>query len=206
MASGVEQGAELVIGGKRPEQFEKGFFFEPTVFIGTNEMRIAQEEIFGPVLTVVPYSGEDEEAIRIANDSIYGLGGGVFSGNTSHAFNVARRVRAGFISAQGVGGEPTNTGRGAGQGPGWGTTPAGIGQEGAFGGFKQSGLGREWGHLGLEGIHRGEVADLGLGMSRMARKGGTASDLRHPARQDRGSGSGLGSQVRSAIAVLAAAK
>lgn len=150
VASGLEQGAEMVIGGKRPEQLEKGFFYEPTVFIGSNDMRIAQEEIFGPVLTVVPYSGEDEEAVRIANDSIYGLGGGVFSGNTAHAFNVARRVRAGFISAQGVGGEPTNVGPGNGQGPGWGTTPAGIGQEGAFGGYKQSGLGREWGDLGLE--------------------------------------------------------
>ncbi len=150
VASGLEQGAELVTGGKRPEHLDRGFFFEPTVFIGTNDMRIAQEEIFGPVMTVVPYSGDDEEAVRIANDSIYGLGGGVVSGNTAHAFNVARRVRAGLMSAQGVGGELTNTGAGNGQGPGWGATPAGIGQEGAFGGYKQSGLGREWGRVGLE--------------------------------------------------------
>jgi aldehyde dehydrogenase (NAD+) len=150
VASGLEQGAELVTGGQRPVHVEKGFFFEPTVFVATNDMRIAQEEIFGPVMTVVPYGGDDEEAVRIANDSIYGLGGGVVSGNTAHAFNVARRIRAGLVSAQGVGGEPTNTGPGNGQGPGWGTSPSGIAQEGAFGGYKQSGLGREWGRLGLE--------------------------------------------------------
>jgi aldehyde dehydrogenase (NAD+) len=150
VASGLEQGAELVTGGKRPAHLEKGFFFEPTVFVGRNDMRIAQEEIFGPVLTVVPYDGSDEEALRIANDSIYGLGGGVISASTAHAFNVARRVRAGLMSAQGVGGEPTEVGRGNGQGPGWGATPTGIGIDGAFGGYKQSGLGREWGHHGLE--------------------------------------------------------
>jgi aldehyde dehydrogenase (NAD+) len=150
VASGLEQGAELVTGGKRPEHLDKGFFFEPTVLIGRNDMRIAQEEIFGPVMTVIPYDGSDEEAVRIANDSIYGLGGGAISGSTAHAFNVARRIRAGFVSAQGVGGEPTNAGRGNGQGPGWGDTPTGIGVDGAFGGYKQSGLGREWGHHGLE--------------------------------------------------------
>ena len=150
VASGLEQGAELVTGGKRPADLEKGYFFEPTVFVGRNDMRIAQEEIFGPVLTVVPYDGSDEEALRIANDSIYGLGGGVISASTAHAFNVARRVRAGLMSAQGVGGEPAEVGRGNGQGPGWGATPTGIGIDGAFGGYKQSGLGREWGHHGLE--------------------------------------------------------
>jgi acyl-CoA reductase-like NAD-dependent aldehyde dehydrogenase len=150
VASGLEQGAELVIGGKRPDHMKKGFYFEPTVFIGRNDMRIAQEEIFGPVMTVVPYGGSDEEAIAIANDSVYGLGGGVVSASTSHAFNVARRVRAGLMMAQGVGTEMTSPGKGDGQGPGWGTSPAGIGQEGAFGGYKQSGLGREWGKAGLE--------------------------------------------------------
>jgi acyl-CoA reductase-like NAD-dependent aldehyde dehydrogenase len=148
--SGLDDGAELVIGGKRPAHLDKGFFFEPTVLIGENSMRIAQEEIFGPVLTVVPYNGDDEVAVAIANDSIYGLGGGVVSGNTAHAFNVARRVRAGLMSAEGVGGEPVTQGRAGGQGPGWGSAPAGIGQEGAFGGYKQSGLGREWGRAGLE--------------------------------------------------------
>ncbi len=151
VASGVEQGAELLTGGQRPKGFEKGFFYEPTVFIGTNDMRIAQEEIFGPVFTVVPYSGWDDDAVRLANDSIYGLGGGVESESTARAFNVARRIRAGTVLAQGVGGASgTDVGPGGGQGPGWGETMAGIGQSGAFGGFKQSGIGREWGTHGLD--------------------------------------------------------
>jgi acyl-CoA reductase-like NAD-dependent aldehyde dehydrogenase len=151
VASGIEQGAELFTGGKRPDGFDKGFYFEPTVFIGTNDMRIAQEEIFGPVLTVIPYSGDDAEAVRIANDSIYGLGGGVVAGSTARAFNVARQIRAGSVSAQGVGGGAVaDMGPGGGQGPGWGTSMSGIGQSGAFGGYKQSGLGREWGHHGIE--------------------------------------------------------
>ena len=120
------------------------------MFIGTNDMRIAQEEIFGPVLTVIPYSGEDDDAVRIANDSIYGLGGGVVAASTARAFNVARRIRAGSVTAQGVGAEPVPASPGGGQGPGWGTQPTGIGQSGAFGGYKQSGLGREWGRHGLE--------------------------------------------------------
>ncbi|HVX16526.1 MAG TPA: aldehyde dehydrogenase family protein [Acidimicrobiales bacterium] len=148
--SGHEQGAELVAGGKRPDGFDKGFFYEPTVFIGSNEMRIAQEEIFGPVLTVIPYSGKDEDAIRLANDSVYGLGGAVHAENTSRAFNVARQIRAGSMMAIGTGGTAHGSGKGAGQGPGWGNIMRGIGQEGAFGGYKQSGLGREWGHHGIE--------------------------------------------------------
>jgi aldehyde dehydrogenase (NAD+) len=148
--SGTEQGAELLTGGKRPAGFDKGFFYEPTVFIGTNDMRIAQEEIFGPVLTVVPYSGRDADAVRLANDSIYGLGGGVEAQSTARAFNVARQIRAGTVIVQGVGGTPlADMGPGGGQGPGWGQGMAGIGQSGAFGGFKQSGIGREWGRHGL---------------------------------------------------------
>ena len=151
VASGLEQGAELVCGGKRPEGVEKGYYYEPTVFLSGNGLRIAQEEIFGPVLTVIPYSGSDEDAVRLANDSIYGLGGGVISTSDSRAFNVARRIRAGHVSTQRVGSEPLdNTGPGGGQGPGWGAYPKGIGQSGAFGGYKQSGLGREWGRHGLE--------------------------------------------------------
>ena len=82
VASGLEQGAELFTGGKRPDGLDKGFYYEPTVFIGTNDLRIAQEEIFGPVMTVIPYSGDDAEAVRIANDSIYGLAGSVVGANT----------------------------------------------------------------------------------------------------------------------------
>jgi aldehyde dehydrogenase (NAD+) len=162
VASGLEQGAELLCGGKRPEGMEKGFFYEPTVFVGTNDLRIAQEEIFGPVLTVVPYSGDDSEAARLANDSMYGLGGGVVSTSTSRAFNVARQIRAGLVSVQTVGSQSSgDTGPGAGQGPGWGSSPKGIGQSGAFGGYKQSGLGREWGHHGLEDFT--EVKNLSWG-------------------------------------------
>jgi acyl-CoA reductase-like NAD-dependent aldehyde dehydrogenase len=151
VASGVDQGATLVCGGKRPDGFEKGFFYEPTAFVGTNDMRIAQEEIFGPVLTIIPYSGEDDEAVRLANDSIYGLSGGVVSAHTARAFNVARRIRTGSITAEGVGSMGAVTpGAGGGQGPGWGEPITGIAQGGAFGGFKQSGIGREWGRHGLQ--------------------------------------------------------
>jgi aldehyde dehydrogenase (NAD+) len=151
VASGIDQGATLVCGGKRPEGFEKGFFYEPTAFVGTNDMRIAQEEIFGPVLTIIPYSGSDEDAVRIANDSIYGLAGSVVSANTSRAFNVARRIRAGTVTAEGVGSAaPVDPGLGNGQGPGWGQPIPGLAQGGAFGGFKQSGIGREWGRHGME--------------------------------------------------------
>jgi acyl-CoA reductase-like NAD-dependent aldehyde dehydrogenase len=149
--SGIDEGAEVLCGAKRPDGFDKGFFYEPTVMIGTNDMRIAQEEIFGPVLTVIPYSGTDQDAVRLANDSVYGLGGGVVAANTARAFNVARRIRAGSMSAQGVGTAPLlDLGPGGGQGPGWGEGFAGIGQKGAFGGYKQSGVGREWGHHGFE--------------------------------------------------------
>jgi acyl-CoA reductase-like NAD-dependent aldehyde dehydrogenase len=151
VTAGLEEGAELVTGGRIPPHLERGFFYEPTVLIGRNDMRIAQEEIFGPVLTVIPYSGKDDDAVRIANDSIYGLSGGVMAANTARAFNVARRVRTGTITATGVGqpsaGQP---GPGSGQGPGWGEPLRGIAQGGAFGGFKQSGIGREWGRHGLE--------------------------------------------------------
>jgi acyl-CoA reductase-like NAD-dependent aldehyde dehydrogenase len=149
--SGLEQGAELLCGGRRPPSLEKGFFFEPTVFVGSNDMRIAQEEIFGPVLTVIPYSGDEAEAVRIANDSVYGLGGSVVAASTARGFNVARQIRAGMVTVQTVGSEPlASAGPGNGQGPGWGSEFKGIGQSGAFGGYKRSGLGREWGRHGLE--------------------------------------------------------
>ena len=150
VTSGLDQGATLVTGGKRPEGFAKGFFFEPTVMIGTNDMTIAQEEIFGPVLTVIPYSGEDDDAVRLANESIYGLAGEVVAASGSRAFNVARRIRTGAIQSRGLEAMTADGGPGGGQGPGWGAVMRGIGQSGAFGGYKQSGLGREWGRHGLE--------------------------------------------------------
>ena len=122
VASGVEQGAELLTGGKRPDGFEKGFFYEPTVFIGTNDMRIAQEEIFGPVFTVVPYSGKDDDAVRLANDSIYGLGGGV---EADHGPGVQRGAAdPGRHGAGPGGGCAIGGGRGARRRPG-----AGLGRD-----------------------------------------------------------------------------
>ena len=139
------------VAASAPRVWTRAYYYEPTVFVSSNDLRIAQEEIFGPVLTVVPYSGEDEDAVRLANDSIYGLGGGVVSTSDSRAFNVARRIRAGLVTVQKVGTEPlADVGPGGGQGPGWGSEFKGIGQSGAFGGYKQSGLGREWGRHGLE--------------------------------------------------------
>jgi aldehyde dehydrogenase (NAD+) len=149
--SGIDEGAELVFGGKRPEHLAKGFFYEPTLFVNArNDMRIAQEEIFGPVLTVITYKTEGE-AIRIANDSIFGLGGGVVAGNTARGFNVARQIRAGNVSVQTVGAKTSNVDSLGTSGPGWSADQAnGIGITGVFGGFKHSGVGREWGHHGIE--------------------------------------------------------
>jgi len=125
---GVQEGARLLAGGKVRTDKGGGFFIEPTCFVDVrNDMRIAQEEIFGPVLTVIPYDTE-EDAIRIANDSIYGLGGAVF-GSTERALKVAKRIRAGALS---VNGGMSITG------------------DLPFGGYKQSGMGREWGREGIE--------------------------------------------------------
>jgi len=125
---GVEEGAKLVTGGPgRPDGIDKGYFIRPTVFSeANNEMTIAREEIFGPVLTMIPYETE-EEAVRIANDTPYGLAGYVQSGDIDHARKVASRIRAGNIHINGAAG----------------------GFDVPFGGFKQSGNGREWGHHGF---------------------------------------------------------
>jgi aldehyde dehydrogenase (NAD+) len=127
--SGVEQEARLVIGGDRPAGFDRGYFMEPTIFADVrNDMRIAQEEIFGPVVCVERFSGE-EEAVAIANDSIYGLNGAVWSGDLDRGLRVASRIRTGTVAVNG----------------------AGAGDRDApYGGYKQSGLGREfgvWGYL-----------------------------------------------------------
>ena len=125
---GQEEGARLLAGGKVRTDKGTGFFIEPTCFVDVrNDMRIAQEEIFGPVLVVIPYDNEDD-AVRIANDSIYGLGGAVF-GDTQRALAVAKRIRAGALS---VNGGMSITG------------------DLPFGGYKQSGMGREWGREGIE--------------------------------------------------------
>jgi aldehyde dehydrogenase (NAD+) len=126
---GVEEGAKLVTGGaEAPEGLEQGYFVRPTVFSDVdNSMTIAQEEIFGPVLSIIAYDTEDD-AVRIANDSVYGLGGGVWSGDPDHAGAVARKMRTGQVAINGGGFNPLAP----------------------FGGYKQSGHGREWGPFGLE--------------------------------------------------------
>ncbi|MEV6766667.1 aldehyde dehydrogenase [Streptomyces sp. NPDC051105] len=125
---GIEEGARLVTGGPQiPEGLEKGNYVTPTVFADVdNSMRIAQEEVFGPVLVVIAYDGEDD-AVRIANDSEYGLSGGVWSTDEEHALAVARRVRTGTVTING----------------------ASVAFDGPFGGFKASGIGREYGAVGL---------------------------------------------------------
>jgi aldehyde dehydrogenase (NAD+) len=126
---GREQGARIVTGGGIPAQFPRGFFVEPTVIADVdNSMIVAQEEIFGPVIVVIGYDGDDD-AVRIANDSIYGLSGMVTSGDLERAKAVARRIRAGTMTVNG-----------------------GIwyGADAPFGGYKQSGIGRQCGIEGLE--------------------------------------------------------
>jgi acyl-CoA reductase-like NAD-dependent aldehyde dehydrogenase len=126
----IEQGkseAKLVTGGGRPAHLERGYYVEPTVFAGVdNSATIAQEEIFGPVLSVIPAADEDD-AIRIANDTIYGLNASVFTPDPDKARAVAARLRSGTVGHNGF------------------RTDFGI----AFGGFKQSGIGREGGVEGL---------------------------------------------------------
>jgi aldehyde dehydrogenase (NAD+) len=129
LQTGIDEGATVVIGGPgRPEGIEKGYFIKPTVFANvTNEMTIAREEIFGPVLVMIPYETE-EEAVRIANDTVYGLSGYVYSGDLEHARKVARRLRTGMVHLNG----------------------ASTDINAPFGGYKQSGNGREWGKEGLK--------------------------------------------------------
>jgi aldehyde dehydrogenase (NAD+) len=126
---GIEEGATLVAGGPgRPEGIDKGYYVRPTVFANvTNDMTIAREEVFGPVLTILGFKDE-AEAVKIANDTPYGLAGYVSAGTVEHARQVARQIRAGNINLNGL--------------PNERTAP--------FGGYKQSGNGREWGKFGME--------------------------------------------------------
>ena len=128
LESGKAAGARVVVGGGRPQDLHKGWFIEPTVFADVdNEMKIAREEIFGPVLSVIPFDGEDQ-AVQIANDSDYGLCGSVWTANPDHGEQVAARVRTGVVAINGSMILDFNS---------------------PFGGFKKSGIGRE---LGPEGI------------------------------------------------------
>ena len=126
---GIDEGARLVTGGvEPPEGLDKGYFVQPTVFSDVRrDMTIAQEEIFGPVLAILPYDDE-EDAVSIANDSIYGLAGGVWSADPERAKQVARRLRTGQVEVNGGSFNPLAP----------------------FGGYKQSGHGRELGKFGLE--------------------------------------------------------
>ncbi|MGH8976607.1 MAG: aldehyde dehydrogenase family protein [Acidimicrobiia bacterium] len=126
---GIDEGAKLVTGGPgRPEGLEQGYFVQPTVFSNvSNDMTIAREEIFGPVLSIIPYADE-EDAVRIANDTSYGLSGGVWSADAERAKKVARQIRTGQIEVNGGAFNPNAP----------------------FGGYKQSGYGREYGQYGFE--------------------------------------------------------
>lgn len=125
----LSQGAKLVAGGKRPAGLDKGFFFEPTLFDGVdNRSRIAQEEVFGPIGVIIGFD-TDEEAIALANDSDFGLSGGIFSADVGRAYEMALQVRTGEVYLNGGSG--------------------GMSSHAPFGGIKRSGYGREYGADGL---------------------------------------------------------
>jgi aldehyde dehydrogenase (NAD+) len=127
---GQEEGAKVAVGGGRPAGLDKGWFVEPTVFVDVdNSMRIAQEEIFGPVLAVIPYDGDDAQAVAIANESDYGLCGSVWTNDHDRGLAVARGVRTGTYMLN---------------------NPMPLDFATPFGGYKESGIGREFGREGLE--------------------------------------------------------
>ncbi|HEY2998072.1 MAG TPA: aldehyde dehydrogenase family protein [Acidimicrobiales bacterium] len=129
IATGRDEGARLVCGGGRPEHLPRGWYVEPTLFVDVdNAMTIAREEIFGPVLVMIPYE-DDDDAVRIANDSPYGLSGMITSGDLDRAKAVARRIRTGTLGLNGG---------------------VWYGADAPFGGYKQSGIGRQCGVEGLE--------------------------------------------------------
>jgi len=128
IAKGIEEGARLVCGGGRPEGLDNGFFVQPTVFADVdNKMTIAQEEIFGPVLSIIPYDTE-EDAIAIANDSVYGLAGSVWTTNVPKGIEISEKIRTGTYAIN------------------WYAFDPGC----PFGGYKNSGIGRENGPEGVE--------------------------------------------------------
>ncbi|MBA4025349.1 MAG: aldehyde dehydrogenase [Gordonia sp.] len=127
---GLDEGARIAFGGGRPSGLDKGFYVNPTLFVDVdNSMTIAQREFFGPVGVVIPFDTVDE-AVDIANDSDFGLGGGVWARDPAEAYAIAQRVRTGMVTVNGGGG--------------------GLSPHSSFGGYKQSGLGREWGEAGLD--------------------------------------------------------
>lgn len=126
--SGLDEGLRMLVGGpEAPAGLPRGWFVKPTVFSGNNRCRIAREEIFGPVIVIIPFDGEDD-AIRIANDSQYGLAAGVWCGTNERARALGARLRVGRVRING----------------------AALNKRGTHGGFKLSGVGREWGRFGIE--------------------------------------------------------
>jgi aldehyde dehydrogenase (NAD+) len=144
VAVGRDEGARLATGGKRPADLPRGYYYEPTIFIDvSNDMKIAREEIFGPVVSIIKVA-DDEEAVRVANDSIYGLGGAVWSRDLTRARGLANRLETGTV---------------------WINDYHLLNVRFPFGGYKQSGFGRELGPQGLDEfqqvkhIHVGEATD-----------------------------------------------
>jgi acyl-CoA reductase-like NAD-dependent aldehyde dehydrogenase len=138
IAIGKDEGARLVAGGGRPADLDRGWYVEPTVFTGVEpDSTLAQEEVFGPVLSVITYR-DDDEAVRIANNSPYGLSGAVYTTDRDRGINVASRIRTGAVEVNGFG----------------------IGLASPFGGFKTSGIGRENGPEGLDAYT--ELRSIGL--------------------------------------------
>ncbi|SQD99815.1 MULTISPECIES: aldehyde dehydrogenase family protein [unclassified Parafrankia] len=130
ISAGRAEGAQVAYGGGRPAHLDKGFFVEPTLFVDVdNSMTVARKEFFGPVGVVIAFD-DDDEAVRLANDSEFGLGGGVWAQSPVRAYEIAKRLRTGMIYINGGG--------------------AGSSPHTAFGGYKQSGLGLERGEFGLE--------------------------------------------------------
>jgi aldehyde dehydrogenase (NAD+) len=127
--SARDEGATIATGGGIPDEFSEGWYVEPTLITNaTNDMRVSQEEIFGPVTVLIPFDDEDD-AIRIANDSEFGLSGCVFTGDSDRGFEVARKIRTGTFTVNGFAADFNSP----------------------FGGYKRSGIGREHGIAGLEG-------------------------------------------------------
>lgn len=163
---GMEEGATVVVGGPgRPDGLDEGFYVKPTVFADvTNDMTIAREEIFGPVLTLIAYTDEDD-AVRIANDTEYGLAGMVSSSNAGHARAVARRMRTGMVHLNG----------------------APLTADAPFGGYKQSGNGREYGGYGLrEFLEAKAIYGYGSDSEGQAQPVTSAETVAEPAAQQEG--------------------